>query len=327
MGNVRGALTTNLVGAGAERLADDITESAFAGQNYLAEGVPGVSKTEIAKNLGRVFGAGSLGISIDSDDNTAVRVFTRAQGAPDRQPSDVLGSEVYRMDTGMYIVRKGPIFGHFVLLDELNRFRPNVQAALNEAGSERQVTIGDKTIFLPRPFMMIATQNPHEVGQGTYGEGDAMIDRFGKSCFTGMPSADERLAAMTQRSNNQDRQTVEQVLSIEDLPAFQDAIKSKVKFGTGSLQFAANAIDEVFKADSNKFKVRSGGFRAGDSIVDLAKAKVASKGKNLVDIEDVKELIFPVVRHRIEVISGADNEGALEQLVQDALVRVSSSRK
>ena len=327
MGQVRGALTTNLVGEGAAYLADDITISAFAGQHYLAEGVPGVSKTEIAKNLGRVFGAGALGLSADEEGSPIVKVFTRAQGAPDRQPSDVLGSEVYRMDSGEYKVRKGPVFGHFLLLDELNRFRPNVQAALNEAGSERQVTIGDQTLYLPNPFMMIGTQNPHELGQGTYGESDAMIDRFGMSSFTGMPLEDERLVAMQRRADGQNKQPVGQVISVEDLVDFQEAIKSNVSFGPGALVFAASALNRVFTSDPSKFKVKAGGFRSGDSIVDLAKARSAMKARSTVEREDIEGLILPVVRHRLEVLSGSDNEGAIQQLVEDAIKSVSATRR
>jgi MoxR-like ATPase len=241
---------------------------------------------------------------------------------------------IFNQKTGEFEAKPGPLAAHVVLVDELNRFRSNVQAALNEAGSEGQITLGDHTIYLPKGFFMIGTQNPNAYGEGTNNQASSVVDRFGMSTFTDMPTADERYEAMLNRSTNSSSKEVPaRVLDMTQLPVYQDAIKELVEFNPGVIRVGANVLDKILtdvQRDSkgkmtNPEYAKAPGFRAGDAIVDLARAKAAMAGKEEVDMGMLTAengLLYSVLRHRV-IIDG-DSQGKLNEMISDA-VKVNST--
>ena len=336
MEKVRNAANTNMVGQAALDLANDVVKSMFARQHYLAEGVPGVAKTQTAKNLSAAIYVGNVDLETGDElpaphtsSLALVKPYGRAQGAPDRQPADILGAMIFNQKTGDFEAKPGPAVAHFVLFDEINRYRSPVQPAINELGSEGQITLGDQTIYLPKGFFMMGTMNPNVHGEGTNNQASSVADRFGMSSFTDMPSADERYEAMQNRSTNSSSEEVpSRVFDMAQLPAYQDAINRLVKFNPGVIRVGANILHRILtdvQKDSkgnmtNPEYAKAPGFRAGDAVVDLARSKAAMAGQNRVDMDMLTAengLLYSVLRHRV-VIDG-DPQGKLNQMIADAV--------
>jgi len=313
------AANTNLVGAGAELLAKDMVVSYFAGQHFLAEGVPGVAKTHTATNLGK-----AVCNSLDESNVVYVKPFGRAQGAQDRQPADILGAMVYNQKTGEFEARPGPIVAHITLFDEINRYRSNVQSAINEVGSEGQISLGGETIHLPKGHFIVATQNPNAYGEGTNSQSSAVGDRFGMSTVTPKPTREERVQAMNRTADNVSSKPVPtNVLDVQDMPTYQQAIRENVKFSSGVIEVAGAVIDFVMEQAGNNGKdpenEKAPGFRSGDALVSLAKARVAMRGEQLVEYKDItgeNGLLFSILRHRVEIYD--DPVGTLNEWIDHA---------
>ncbi|MGH2367388.1 MAG: AAA family ATPase, partial [Chloroflexota bacterium] len=205
----RAALETALfemkrVIVGQEAMLERVFVALLAGGHLLIEGVPGLAKTLTIKTLADVLGG----------------TFRRVQFTPDLVPSDIVGTRIYRPDTGAFDTELGPVFCNFLLADEINRAPAKVQSALLEVMQERQVTIGTTTYRVPDPFLVLATQNPIE-SEGTYPLPEAQVDRFMMKVLVDYPDFGDE-TAVVQRSLGAPAR-VERVLTAESLQAFQQA--------------------------------------------------------------------------------------------------------
>lgn len=258
----------------------------LAGGHVLLEGVPGLAKTLLARTL-----AGSLDVE-----------FRRIQFTPDLLPSDVVGTVVFRPDRGDFVVSRGPIFANLVLADELNRAPAKVQSALLEAMEEEQVTLGGRTLPLPDPFMVLATENPVEQ-QGTYPLAEAQLDRFMMLVRVGYPDADDERTIL-QASLQPSPMALESVGSAADVLAAREAVRS-VHVDPSLVQY----VSDVVRATRN---VGGAGLeelgpllelgaspRAGVDLLGAARALAHVRGRAYVVPDDVKELAPDVLAHRL----------------------------
>jgi MoxR-like ATPase len=268
--------------------------------HVLVEGVPGVAKTTLAKTF-----ASTLRCS-----------FKRIQFTPDLLPADITGTYVLSPATGAFSLREGPIFANVVLGDEINRAPAKTQSALLEAMQESQVTIEGDTRALPRPFMVLATQNPVEQA-GTYPLPEAQIDRFLLRILIGYPSAEEEHAILERFS--QPTATIAGVLSPDDILALQDMV---------NLVHAEHAIiDYVVRITTYTRKHQrvflGASPRASLALLQAAKALALLCGRAYVLPDDIKHLAPAVLAHRIILTPEAQMEGAQgETIIREALDKI-----
>jgi MoxR-like ATPase len=262
---------------GQDHLLERLAVGLLARGHVLLEGVPGLGKTLAVKTLARA-------VSID---------FRRIQFTPDLLPADLLGTPIYNPRTGEFQTRKGPIFTHLLLADEINRAPAKVQSALLEAMEERQVTLGDETYPLAEPFLVLATQNPIEQ-EGTYPLAEAQVDRFMLKVKVGYPTRAEEEQIL-------DRMLVERDLNV---------ISSLDRAALLELRQVADAI---YLDDKIGFGASP---RATLYLARAAKALALVRGRGFVLPEDVKEIAPDVLRHRVL----PTYEAAAEEVDSDALV-------
>jgi MoxR-like ATPase len=269
----------------------DIMQQLFIGLltngHVLLEGVPGLAKTVMAKTF-----ADALGIS-----------FKRVQFTPDLLPSDITGSMVFDQQKGDFVVRKGPIFANILLADEVNRTAPKTQAALLEAMGERQVTIEGKTYVLEKPFQVVATQNPVEQ-EGTYPLPEAQLDRFIFKLWLDYPLEDEEVDIMKRQLSGINIQT-EKITNAEEILELQ-RITDKVYMDDIILQYIR---DIIFKTRNDPMISMGAGPRASLVLMKCAKARAAILGRPYVTPDDIKELLVPVLNHRLALKPEAELEG------------------
>src|SRR4051812_32792410 len=180
----------------------------IAGGHVLLEGVPGLAKTLVIRTL-----ASAL-------DGT----FSRIQFTPDMLPGDVIGTQIYNPREGTYSIKKGPVFGNFILADEINRAPAKVQSALLEAMQERQVTLGDQTLSLAEPFLVLATQNPIEQ-EGTYPLPEAQLDRFMLKIKVGYPTKDDEIKILDRMAGAAAEPTASKVMTCDEILAARDVVR------------------------------------------------------------------------------------------------------
>ena len=263
-----------------------ILASLFVGGHVLLEGVPGVAKTTIAKTLAK---------SLKLD-------FRRIQFTPDLLPSDIIGTVVYNQKTGNFEVRLGPIFANIILADEINRASPKTQSALLEAMQEKQVTIEGVTYKLPEPFMVLATQNPIEM-EGTYPLPEAQIDRFLMKIDIDYPTKDETIEILRK---------FEKISSYDIKPIAKpdfNKIRSliwRVYVEDSILDYITNIVEESRKHHAVKL---GGSPRAAISLYILSRTVALMNGRDYVIPDDVKEVITPVLSHRLILKPEAELEG------------------
>ncbi|KUO88405.1 MAG: magnesium chelatase [Vulcanisaeta sp. MG_3] len=251
----------------------------LVGGHVLVEGFPGLAKTSLAKAFAR-----TLGLS-----------FSRVQFTPDLLPSDITGSLIFNPRVGDFEVRLGPIFANIVLADEINRAPPKVQSALLEAMQEGQVTIAGKPHELPKPFMVIATQNPIEL-EGTYPLPEAQLDRFTIRILMNYPSYDDEVLIVKDTRLGR----VDLVNKVVDSQDILDAMKlvDKVRMD----ESIARYIVSIVRATRSHPKVRLGASpRAAQMLGKLARAWALLDGRDYVIPDDVKQLAPYVLNHRIIV--------------------------
>ena len=250
----------------------------LAGGHLLLEDVPGVGKTTLAKSLAQTIDCG----------------FTRIQFTPDTLPSDVTGLSIYNMQTGQFEYSKGAIMNNIILADEINRTSPKTQASLLEAMEERQVTVDGVTYPLPRPFMVIATQNPVDY-LGTYNLPEAQLDRFMIKISIGYPSlADEQMMA-DRFLNKKLTIKLEPVADRETIIKMQEEA-AEVKVNRDLINFITRFIHET-RRDSNIALGASP--RAGLALIRAAQARAYTRGRAYCIPDDIIDLIVPVIAHRI----------------------------
>jgi len=286
---------------GQEEVVQTVLISLFSNGHSLLVGVPGLAKTLLVSTISQV---------LDLD-------FKRIQFTPDLMPSDIMGSEILD-ESRNFKFNKGPLFTNIVLADEINRTPPKTQAALLEAMQERNVTVSGVKHVLPKPFFVLATQNPIEQ-EGTYPLPEAQLDRFMFNIPLDYPSYEEELAVVkaTTTDNNV---TLGSILTGEEILAYQQLIR-KIPIADNVLEYAVSLATKTrpntarSTADVNNYIAWGAGPRASQYLVLGAKTYAAIHGKYSPDIDDVKAIAKYVLRHRIVRNYKAEAEGITEDKV------------
>ena len=280
---------------GQEHIVELILAGIFANGHVLLEGVPGVAKTLSAKLIARL-------MKVD---------FSRIQFTPDLMPSDVIGTSVFNMKDGRFIFNKGPIFSNIVLIDEINRAPAKVQSALLEAMQEKQVTIGDTTFKLDRPFLVLATQNPIEQ-EGTYPLPEAQVDRFMLKTVIDYPKIDEERMVIRQNLKGS-YEKVNPVVTVDQILKAQEAVREvymdeKIEKYILDIVFATRN-PEKYKLESLKPLIGFGASPRGSiNLANAAKCYAFIKRRGYVIPEDVRAVVHDVLRHRIGLTYEAEAE-------------------
>ena len=270
--------------------------------HLLIEDVPGVGKTVLARSLSR-----SLGCK-----------FSRIQFTPDMLPSDVTGVSIFNQMSREFEFRPGPVMAQIVLADEINRATPKTQAALLEAMEERQTTVDGVTRMLPRPFMVLATQNPIEY-EGTFPLPEAQVDRFLMRLRLGYPSNADEIAILDRQQFRHPFETLEQVLSVEELVAAQEAIKD-VYISPALKRY----IVEISHQTREHPEVYLGASPRGSlALYRTAQARAAMVDRDYVLPDDIKALIVPALAHRVILGPGARlRDLSAQQVVEEIMNNV-----
>jgi MoxR-like ATPase len=291
---------------GQEKVVREVTMAILAGGHCLLVGVPGLAKTLLVNTV-----ASALGLS-----------FNRIQFTPDLMPSDITGSEILN-DARKFEFVKGPIFANIVLADEINRTPPKTQAALLEAMQEKCVTVNGQAYDLPRPFFVLATQNPIEQ-EGTYPLPEAQLDRFMFNTWVDYPSFQEELDVV-KATTGDSTVTVSPVLSGEEILAAQTLIR-RMPVADNVLNYAVNLASktrpgrDLATEDVNNYLSWGAGPRASQFLVIGAKVHAALEGKYSPDIEDVQAVALPILRHRIVRNYKAEADGMTVEKLIDGLL-------
>ncbi len=272
---------------GQEYLVNRLLAGLFTNGHILLEGVPGLAKTLTISTLAQV-------LHLD---------FQRIQFTPDLLPADLIGTMIYNQKEGKFEVKKGPIFANIILADEINRSPAKVQSALLESMQEKQVTIGETTFKLDRPFLVLATQNPVD-NEGTYPLPEAQIDRFMMKVFVDYPTKDQELEIMRRISNMKFDFQVNTMLTKEDIFEIRDEV-NKVKISESLEKYIIELVTATRKAKEYKLDHEAQYIQFGASPRASINLNLASKamayfdGRDYVLPEDIKEVALDVMNHRI----------------------------
>ncbi len=300
----------NKVVVGQTEMIEGILMGLLTGGHVLLEGVPGLAKT----------------LTISSVSKAISLLFNRIQFTPDLLPTDLIGTMIFNPQTGQFSPKKGPIFTNIVLADEVNRAPAKVQSALLEAMAEKQVTIGDTTHALPHPFLVLATQNPLEQ-EGTYPLPEAQMDRFMFKIHVGYPSRSEELEIVS-RMSRQTQPHVEPVVNKEDLlraMAFVDQIfvDDKIKNYVVDLVMATRNPAEFGLKNLVNLLATGASPRASLALIRAGKAHAFLRGRAFVTAEDIKAILFNVLRHRLILTFEAEAEDLkADHVIQSVLSAV-----
>lgn len=301
-------LTTEIakVIVGQEDTIKNVLISVFSKGHCLLVGVPGLAKTLLVNTI-----ADALGLS-----------FNRIQFTPDLMPSDIIGSEILDEQRNFKFI-KGPLFSNIILADEINRTPPKTQAALLEAMQERQITTAGKRYPLDNPFFVLATQNPIEQ-EGTYPLPEAQLDRFMFNVWLDYPSFKEELQVVKLTTTNT-KVELNKILSAQEIVFFQDLIR-KMPVADNVIEYAVKLVNKTrlnseFSAEVTKKYLQWGaGPRASQYLIIGAKCHAAINGKFSPDIEDVKAIVTPILRHRIVRNYKSEAEGvSVEDIIKQLL--------
>jgi len=265
---------------GNEEIIEGLTISLLTDGHVLLEGVPGVAKTTIANTF-----ATTLGLT-----------YSRIQMTPDMVPADVVGTNVYRQNTGEFELKRGPVFANMAVADEINRATPKTQSALLEAMQEGNVTVDNETLALPDPFMVVATQNPIEM-EGVFELPEAQRDRFQLKYVVDLPEreTERELVDRFDQDPQFDSDEVNTVVEPETLATAQQAV-TEIHVADPVKEY----ILDVVEATRDSPDVRHGASpRAALAFISTTKGRAAIRGREYVIPDDVKALGQPVLRHRL----------------------------
>lgn len=295
---------------GQKHLVESLLISMLANGHVLLEGVPGLAKTLAIKTLANLIEA----------------KYNRIQFTPDLLPADVIGTMVYSVKNETFQVKKGPIFANFVLADEINRAPAKVQSALLEAMQERQVTIGDETFPLDKPFLVMATQNPVEQ-EGTYPLPEAQVDRFLMKVVIGYPSKDEERQIIRMNIANEVKEIVPLVTPHEVVEAQkivgQIYVDEKIERYIVDIVYATRTPKEYGLDELSNYISFGASPRASISLAKAARAYAFLHQRGYVIPEDVISVCHDVLRHRIGLTYEAEaNNVTTDMIITDILDKV-----
>lgn len=301
---------------------NDYYESRVVGQSYLGytlllslisnghillESVPGLAKTTAAKVITEAVGG----------------KFSRIQCTPDLLPSDMIGTQIYNMAKNQFETTLGPVNANFVLLDEINRSSAKTQSAMLEAMQERKVSIGGETYNLPNPFVVIATQNPVEQ-EGTYLLSEAQLDRFLFKVKLSYPNAASELEILNRVEANVFSKG-HAVASLEDIVYLQD-LRERVYMDTSIKQYIIQIVQasrntaQILPPELSQYVAMGASTRAAIAFMTAAKAIALTNGRNYCIPDDVKDMRYSVLRHRIMLNFAAMADDIKEETIIDAIV-------
>jgi len=284
---------------GQQNVLDHILIALLCKGHTLIVGVPGLAKTLMIKSMAEL---------LDLD-------FSRIQFTPDLMPSDITGTELIEADqaTGKRVFRffKGPVFGNIILADEINRTPPKTQAALLEAMQEHKVTASGNTYDLEEPFFVLATQNPIEQ-EGTYPLPEAQLDRFMFNILIDYPDRDEEVS-IVQATTATEKPQLDKVISRQEILEYQGLVR-RVPVADNVVEYAVDLVSATRPGDNAKDFINEwidwgAGPRASQYLILGAKTRAALDGRPTPDIDDVKALALPVLRHRMLPNFNAEAEG------------------
>ena len=300
----------NQVIVGQKHLIESLLIGLLSDGHILLEGVPGLAKTLAIKTLASL---------IDSK-------YSRVQFTPDLLPADIIGTMIYSQKDEQFVANKGPVFANFVLADEINRAPAKVQSALLEAMQERQVTLGKQTFALPKPFLVMATQNPIEQ-EGTYPLPEAQVDRFMLKVIIDYPKLEEEKKIIRQNINRE-RTEVRPILKAEDIIAAREVVRQvyldeKIERYIVDIVFATR-FPEKYDLKELKDMIGFGGSpRASINLALAARTYAFIKRRGYVIPEDVRAVAHDVLRHRIGLTYEAEaNNMTSDEIISKILNKV-----
>jgi len=292
---------------GQKHMIDRLLIGLLSNGHILLEGVPGLAKTLAIKTLAQ---------AVKAD-------FSRIQFTPDLLPADLIGTMIYSMKKEEFVVKKGPVFAHFVLADEINRAPAKVQSALLEAMQEKQVTIGDETHKLQEPFLVLATENPIEQ-EGTYPLPEAQVDRFMLKVLISYPEKEEEKAIMRQNVNSVFPKA-NPVVTLEDIAKAREVVREvyideKIENYITDIVFATRYPVKYNLGKYENMISYGASPRASINLALAAKAYAFIKRRGYVIPEDVRAICHDVLRHRIGLTYEAEAENVLpEDIINEIL--------
>ncbi len=291
---------------GQEEVIDQVLISILSRGHCLLVGVPGLAKTLLVNTI-----AQTLGLS-----------FNRIQFTPDLMPSDIVGSEILD-DSRNFKFVKGPLFHNIVLADEINRTPPKTQSALLEAMQERSVTTAGQNYALPRPFFVLATQNPIEQ-EGTYPLPEAQLDRFMFNIWVDYPTFEEELAIVKATTSDK-KVSLQQIITGEQIEKYQALIR-EVPVADNVLEYAVKLVgktrinNDLAPEITKKYLSWGAGPRASQYLIIGAKCHALLNGKFAPDIENVKAVAHPILRHRLVRNYRAEADGySMDKIITELL--------
>ncbi|AJW64863.1 MoxR family ATPase [Elizabethkingia sp. HX WHF] len=297
----------NKVIIGQEYMIDRLLIGLLGNGHVLLEGVPGLAKTLAIKTLA----------------DAVQGKYSRIQFTPDLLPADVVGTMIYNVKDNDFSIKKGPVFANFVLADEINRAPAKVQSALLEVMQEKQVTIGDTTMKLPKPFLVLATQNPIDQ-EGTYLLPEAQSDRFMMKCSIDYPTFEDERKVMRMVSTS-DIPQVNPIISLEQIVEAKELINKiyldeKIEKYILDMVFATRYPEQYGLSDLKNYITFGASPRASINLAIASRALAFIRGRAFVIPEDVKEISKDVLRHRIGLSFEAEAEEMTAEKIIDAVL-------